>query len=63
MVKDLIDRAFQKARSILERNRSVRDSNARELLARETLGPDELAKLTMGLVREAPARLGLALVE
>lgn len=63
MVKDLIDRALQKARSILERNRSVLDSSARELLARETLGPDELAKLTTGLVREAPARPGLALVE
>lgn len=63
MVKDLIDRAFQKARAILERNRSVLDSSARELLARETLGPDELAKLTAGLSREASGRPGLALVE
>jgi len=63
MVKDLIDRAFQKARAILERNRSVLESSARELLARETLGPDELAKLTAGLEREASGRPGLALVE
>ena len=63
MVKDLIDSAFQKARAILERNRSVLDTSARELLARETLGPDELAKLTTGLEREAPRKPGLALVE
>jgi cell division protease FtsH len=63
MVKDLIERAFQKAHSILERNRSVLDTSARELLARETLGPDDLAKLTTGLEREAPPKPGLALVE
>lgn len=63
MVKDLIERAFQKARSILERNRSVLDTSARELLSRETLGPDELAKLTTALEREAPRKPGLALVE
>jgi cell division protease FtsH len=52
VVKDLIDEAFKTARTILERNRSTLDASAKELLTRETLGPEELAKLTAGLTRD-----------
>jgi cell division protease FtsH len=41
----------------------VFDTSTRELLARETLGPDELATLTAYLEREAPRKPGFALVE
>jgi cell division protease FtsH len=51
VVQKLIDDAFQTARSILERNRSFLDAGARELLEMETLGPEQLAKLTAGLER------------
>jgi cell division protease FtsH len=56
VVKDLIDRAFQTARAILERNRSILDASARELLSRETLGSEDLARLTVGLVRDGSAK-------
>jgi cell division protease FtsH len=55
VVKDLIDQAFQMARKILERNRPILEASARELLNRETLGTEDLAKLTAGLVREGSA--------
>jgi cell division protease FtsH len=45
-VRDLIEGAFQRARSILERNRGLLDESARTLLERETLaGSDLLAVL------------------
>jgi cell division protease FtsH len=47
----LIDDAFQAARRILEQNRTFLDAGARELLEMETLGPEQLAKLTAGLER------------
>ena len=50
-VKALIDAAFQTARGLLERNRSIPDASASELLSQETLGPGQLAKLTAGLQR------------
>jgi cell division protease FtsH len=56
VVKDLINQAFEAARGILERNRSILDTSARELLNRETLGPDDLARLTAGLVRDGAAK-------
>jgi cell division protease FtsH len=52
VVKGLIDQAFQTALGILERNRAILDASARELLNRETLGPDDLARLTAGLARD-----------
>jgi cell division protease FtsH len=61
VVKDLIDQAFQTARGILERNRAILDASARELLNRETLGPEDLARLTGGLAREgSEKRLSVA---
>jgi cell division protease FtsH len=60
VVKDLIDQAFQTARGILERNRSILDTGARELLKRETLGFEELARLTAGLKRDQSTRLSVA---
>ena len=60
VVKDLIDQAFQTARGVLERNRSILETGARELLKRETLGLDELAKLTAGLKRDQSTRLAVA---
>jgi cell division protease FtsH len=58
----LIDVAFQAARGILERNRPILDASARELLARETLGPDDLARLTTGLERDAAKKRAVAAV-
>jgi len=55
-VKGLIDSAFQKACAVLERNRAILDASARELLARETLGPRELARLTAKLEREGSTK-------
>jgi cell division protease FtsH len=49
-VKDLVEQAFRTAREILERNRPVLETGARELLARETLDFEDLEKLTTGLV-------------
>jgi cell division protease FtsH len=57
-VKQLVEAAFVTARGILERSRPVLDACARELLARETLGAEDLARLTAALTREgAPARV------
>jgi cell division protease FtsH len=56
VVKSLIDEAFQKARGILERNRPILDASARELLARETLGAEDLTNLTAGLNRDGSAK-------
>jgi cell division protease FtsH len=50
-VQKLIDEAFQTACGILERNRPFLDTGARELMDLETLGPEQLAKLTAGLER------------
>jgi cell division protease FtsH len=61
-VKNLIDAAFQAARGILEQNRPILDASARELLARETLGPDDLARLTAGLERDSATKRSLAAV-
>jgi cell division protease FtsH len=58
-VKDLIDTAFRTACAILECNRQVLDASARELLAHETLGPEDLARLTAGLDREGSTRPAL----
>ncbi len=55
-VKELIDGAFRTARGILERNRPILEASARELLARETLGPEELTRLTAELDREGSTK-------
>jgi cell division protease FtsH len=44
VVKDLIDKAFKTAFGILENNRPILEAAARELLDKETLGPEDLAK-------------------
>jgi cell division protease FtsH len=62
-VKNLIEQAFQAARGILERNRPILEASARELLARETLGPEDLAKLTSKLIRDISPKHALAVVE
>ena len=59
-VKELIDEAFRTARTILEQNRPILEGSARELLARETLGPVDLAKLTKGLVQVGTTKRKLA---
>ena len=53
-IRQLIEKAFETARSILERNRSVLVSSAHELLAHETLGSDDIAMLTERLDRDVP---------
>ncbi len=47
-VRELIDKAFEKAVSILKGKRAVLDKAAEELLQRETLGGEELATLFGG---------------
>ena len=56
VVQKLIEDAFETARAILTRNRSILDAGARELLDHETLGQDDLAKLTAGLKRASAAK-------
>jgi cell division protease FtsH len=52
-VRELVDGAFHRARAILERNRPVLVDGARALLARETLGGDELAGVLGRVAHEA----------
>lgn len=59
-VKDLIATAFQTARTLLERNKKILEISARELLARESLSAEELAKLTAGLERQSETKRALA---
>jgi cell division protease FtsH len=54
-VKALIDEAFRTAKAILERNKAILEAGARELLARETLGAEDLGRLSAGL-QPHPAR-------
>jgi cell division protease FtsH len=54
-VRELVDAAFQRARAILDGNRSLLAEGARALLARETLSGDELLAL-LGRVKGQPAR-------
>ena len=62
-VKNLIEIAFRTARKILEQNRSILVSCARELLAHETLGAEELANLTTGLTRQGVPATPLTAVQ
>jgi cell division protease FtsH len=50
-VRELIDRAFQKATAILTANRDLLDETAKTLLARETLSGDDLGKVAASLSR------------
>ena len=59
-VQKLIDDAFQTAQGVLTRNRAILDAGARELLERETLAQEDLAKLTAGLKRVAPPKSAAA---
>jgi cell division protease FtsH len=61
-VKALIETAFRTAFGILERNRPILEASARELLLRETLGPEDLGRLTAKLDREGRTRPALAAV-
>lgn len=51
-VRAIVDRCFSRAVSILERNRSILDAGAKELLARETMTQEQLGKLTAAIKRE-----------
>jgi cell division protease FtsH len=62
-VKELIEEAFRTASTVLERNRSILDASARELLARETLGAEDLASLTAGLHKRRSPEPNLASVQ
>jgi cell division protease FtsH len=59
-VRELVDAAFARARSLLAANRLVLEKAAGELLARETLAEAELRELFAGLVPAPgePARAG-----
>ncbi|WOF44970.1 ATP-dependent zinc metalloprotease FtsH [Sphingopyxis indica] len=48
-VRKLIDQAFQAARAVLERNRDLLETSAKELLAKETLVADDLRLLATRL--------------
>jgi cell division protease FtsH len=58
-VRELVDLAFRRARAVLERNRPVLDQGARALLARETLGGDDLSAV-LGLVAPEAVRSAAA---
>ena len=54
-VREILDRASLRARTILDRNRDVLEDGARELLARESLGSAEVESLARRLRPSAPA--------
>jgi cell division protease FtsH len=62
-VRDLIDAAFQNANAILAANRGLLNQTAAELLAKETLAPEDLRTIADRLVRkptqEKPPKIGL----
>jgi cell division protease FtsH len=53
-VRELVDSAFQRARSILVRNRTLLEDSAKDLLAKESLAGAELAALLGKVQAEAP---------
>jgi cell division protease FtsH len=59
-IREIVDGAFQRARAILVKNRALLEESAKELLAKETLADQELAKV-LGRVRgEEPRRSAAA---
>ncbi len=54
-VRDIVARAFDRATAILERNRSLLEDAAKELLAKETLNEPEIAQLASRMQRPAEA--------
>jgi cell division protease FtsH len=58
-VREIVDAAFQRARTILVKNRALLEESARELLAKETLADEELAKV-LGRVRSEDPRVAAA---
>jgi cell division protease FtsH len=59
-VRDIVDAAFGRAVTILERNRDVLEATARELLKRETMGPQELALVAAKIKPDGAGRLEVA---
>jgi cell division protease FtsH len=55
-VREIVERAFERARAILSRNRTLLDESARALLVKETLADQELAAV-LGKVAPEPATL------
>jgi len=55
-VKELIDAAFRTATSILQRNHAVLEAAAKQLLAHESLGQQELAGIAKQLAIGSPRR-------
>ncbi len=53
-IKDLIEAAFRTARDILERNEPVLRAATQELLERETLATEDLARLAADLKKAGP---------
>ena len=51
-VKALVDKAFDRAVSILQQNRALLDRSAEELLAKETLSDDDLRQLRASVIPE-----------
>lgn len=57
-IKEIIDAAFTRAVAILRRNRDTLDRTAKDLLKRETLGPDDIGRIVQQVQRdEAPPRV------
>jgi cell division protease FtsH len=53
-VRDIVDGQFQRARSILQKNRPLLEESARELLAKETLADGDLARVLERVRGEEP---------
>lgn len=60
-VRELVDKAFENATTILKENRATLDKAAEELLRKETLGGEELSQLIdQGLGSDAPLDVAAA---
>jgi cell division protease FtsH len=53
-VRDIVESAFQRARAVLQKNRTLLDESARQLLERETLADGDLAAVLGKVATEEP---------
>jgi len=56
-IREILERAYQRARAVLEQNRSVLDEGAKLLLEKETLDEGEMRTLFSSLGGETPLEL------
>jgi cell division protease FtsH len=59
-VREIVERAFSSAVAILQQNREILNAGAKDLLAHETLGQDQLRKLAANLKNDVDGQLRIA---